>query len=401
VFDRLLAVAAGGDPPTDTEIAQQYAPPWLAEVTTGPALFSEFAPIVGAAVMAYGEESRLNEARLVLELGGDGPLLLLLHGSGCDATAWEGMVPHLRSFRVLAQDLPGHGASPLPRLSVTEAIADAEALLDELSLGDPILVGHSLGGWIALHHAATRDRFRGLVCLDGPTALDFSAMGLEPDHPGFVPDPPEVATDLEALRCPTLITLCAGTSPAEAEWMVPFRQGLSDHIARSPHSIRVEWQPTGHMMCAHAPEADGGRRDAVRARAGGLRAQVRHPPKCQSGAARSEDNLSRQGGGRCCPSKLRALRGPVELGSWNADRTPILFGVGSSALIAAGVPEDPTGEHDEGLVVGAEVAVPTAIWVQGPAECLGEGSGLHVGCLKVDEGPRQRLTCVRISGIGA
>lgn len=305
VFERLLAVAAGGDPPNEVEIAQQYAPSWLAEVPTGPTFFSTLAPIVGATVMAHEELSRLNEARVVLELadgafirfrcaveeaaphritfqlfgsavapvmcadhiaerdgrsvhvrdyGGDGPFLLLWHGSGCDATVWEGMVPYLRSFRILAQDLPGHGGSSLPRLTVADAIADAEALLHELSLGDPILVGHSLGGWTALHYAAARDRCRGLVCLDGPSALDYAAMGLAPDHPGFVPDPPDVASDLEALRCPTLVTLCAGTSPAEAEWMVPFRRGLSDHIARRRGPIRAVWQQAGHMMVLSHPK---------------------------------------------------------------------------------------------------------------------------------------------------
>jgi pimeloyl-ACP methyl ester carboxylesterase len=305
VFERLLAVAAGGDPPNDVEIAQQYAPSWLAEVPTGSAFFSELAPVVGATVSTHEEAPRRNEARFLLALadgsfrrfrcvvedaaphrinfqlfgpavapatsaghvvrrdgrsvhvrdyGGDGPFLLLWHGSGCDATVWEGMVPHLRSFHVLAQDLPGHGASPRPRLTVGDAMADAEAVLDELGLGEPVLVGHSLDGWIALHYAAAHHRCRRLVCLDGPSALDYSAMGLQPGHPGFVPDPPDVATDLGALRCPTLITLCAGTSPAEAEWMVPFRQGLSDHIVRRPGSIRVEWQPTGHMMVLSHPE---------------------------------------------------------------------------------------------------------------------------------------------------
>jgi hypothetical protein len=79
-------------------------------------------------------------------------------------------------------------------------------------------------------------------------------MGLGSDHPGFLPDPPDVATDLDALRCPTLITLCAGTSPVESEWMVAFRQGLSDHIVRGHPSIRVEWQPTGHMMVLTHPK---------------------------------------------------------------------------------------------------------------------------------------------------
>lgn len=79
----------------------------------------------------------------------------------------------------------------------------------------------------------------------------------------------------------------------------------------------------------------------------------------------------------------------------------MFLGVESSALIAAGVTEDPTREHDEGLVVGAEVAVPAASWVQRAAEGFGELSGVLVGRLKVDEGPRERLTRVRICGIGA
>jgi pimeloyl-ACP methyl ester carboxylesterase len=79
-------------------------------------------------------------------------------------------------------------------------------------------------------------------------------MGLEQDHPGFVPDAQDVVADLEALRCPALITLARGTSAAEAERMVPFRRRLSDHITRSPGPIRVEWQPTGHMMVLSHPE---------------------------------------------------------------------------------------------------------------------------------------------------
>ena len=64
------------------------------------------------------------------------------------------MIPHLTSFRVVAQDLPGHGRSSIPRLSVADAIADADAVVTDLGLGDPILAGFSLGGWAALHYAA-------------------------------------------------------------------------------------------------------------------------------------------------------------------------------------------------------------------------------------------------------
>ena len=61
----------------------------------------------------------VNERRLrladmstaVLE-GGDGPPMVLLHGPGEFAAAWLPVLPHLvRTHRVIAPDLPGHGAS--------------------------------------------------------------------------------------------------------------------------------------------------------------------------------------------------------------------------------------------------------------------------------------------------
>jgi pimeloyl-ACP methyl ester carboxylesterase len=305
VLDELLAVARGADPPSEVEISARYSSSWLAEVPIGPGWFSDLAPIAGLTVTAHGETARRDEARVLLELedgtlrrfrcavedlaphqirfqilgpaqppgtvtdrtverdgrsvhlrdhGGSGPLLLLWHGAGCDATVWDGVVPFLRSFRVVALDLPGHGDSPLPRLSCAEATADLDAALDELGMGDPILVGHSLGGWVAVHDAARRPRCRGLVCLDGPSALEFSAMGLKPEHPGFLPDPPNLVDDLEALRCPTRLALCAGASDEQAEWMIPFRQPLADHIDRHAGAADVRWLATDHMMVLTHPE---------------------------------------------------------------------------------------------------------------------------------------------------
>jgi pimeloyl-ACP methyl ester carboxylesterase len=204
---------------------------------------------------SYRERTVRRDARSVhiREYGGDGPLLLLWHGAGGDATIWEALIPSLRSFRVVAQDLPGHGGSPQPRLSVADTVADARAVLDDLGVGQPILVGHSMGGWIALHYAATLP-CKALVCLDGPTNLDYAAMGINRGHPGWMPDPPDVRTDLDSLDCPTLITLCSGASAAQRDWMVPFRVGLSDHLAEHHPEIRVAWQPTGHMNVLSMPQ---------------------------------------------------------------------------------------------------------------------------------------------------
>jgi len=177
--------------------------------------------------------------------------LLLWHGAGVDATTWDALIPHLRSFRVVCQDLPGDGRSPLPHLTVSDVIADGEVVVEDLGLGDPVLA-FSMGGWAALHFAASHP-CRALVCLDGPTNLDYREMGLRADHPGFVPDPPDPRADFASLRCPATVVLCKGPSPEEAEWMVPFRTGLADYLTRTLPQIRVEWLATGHMLILSQP----------------------------------------------------------------------------------------------------------------------------------------------------
>jgi pimeloyl-ACP methyl ester carboxylesterase len=215
--------------------------------------FQLFSPAM--APSAYIDRTVHRDGRSVAlrDFGGDGPLLLLWHGARCDASIWEAMVPHLRSFRVVAQDLPGHGGSSLPRLAVGDTLADTRALLGDLRSDRPIVVGHSMGGWAALHFAATHP-CRALVSLDGPTTLDYAAMGITADHPGYVPDPPDVPADLGSLRCPTMVMLCRGESTIEEEWMVPFRAGLSDHLATKHPAIRVVWQDTGHMVVLSQPK---------------------------------------------------------------------------------------------------------------------------------------------------
>lgn len=77
-----------------------------------------------------------------------------------------------RRSTLVAQDLPGHGRSSIPRLSVGDAIADGGAVVTDLGFGEPILAGFSLGGWAALHYAATPP---------GPRA----GMPRRPDEPGL------------------------------------------------------------------------------------------------------------------------------------------------------------------------------------------------------------------------
>ena len=87
----------------------------------------------------------------VIELGG-GPPLLFVHGlSGCWQN-WLENLPHFaRTHRVIAVDLPGFGASPLPReeISIHGYARFLEGLCDALSIDAAAVVGNSMGGHIA------------------------------------------------------------------------------------------------------------------------------------------------------------------------------------------------------------------------------------------------------------
>lgn len=99
------------------------------------------------------------DGRLVVWQGGAGPDLVFLHGAGDQAGAWSKTAPHLMDrYRVHLLDLPGHGESSPAEgpLKYSTVLAGVEAFLGSLasfhqppSGGTPILVGHSMGAWLA------------------------------------------------------------------------------------------------------------------------------------------------------------------------------------------------------------------------------------------------------------
>src|SRR4051812_6114866 len=79
------------------------------------------------------------------------PGLVLVHGGAAHSGWWDHIAPHLHSHRVVALDLSGHGDSGRRdaydmRLWAREVVAVAE----EAELDRPVVLGHSLGGWVAL-----------------------------------------------------------------------------------------------------------------------------------------------------------------------------------------------------------------------------------------------------------
>lgn len=82
---------------------------------------------------------------------GPGPPLVLIHGAGGNHRQWPQAIRELPGCRVLALDLPGHGASPPPaQRSVGAYARSVLGLLDALGVPSAIAAGHSMGGAIAL-----------------------------------------------------------------------------------------------------------------------------------------------------------------------------------------------------------------------------------------------------------
>jgi pimeloyl-ACP methyl ester carboxylesterase len=87
---------------------------------------------------------------------GSGPPLLLLHGIGNSAQTWAGVIEQLATdYTVLAPDLLGHGDSDKPRgdYSVAGYANGMRDLMSVLDIERATVVGHSLGGGIALQFA--------------------------------------------------------------------------------------------------------------------------------------------------------------------------------------------------------------------------------------------------------
>ncbi|MEY3639984.1 MAG: hypothetical protein RIR68_3117 [Pseudomonadota bacterium] len=88
-----------------------------------------------------------------VQIMGQGPVLLLLHGTGSGSFSWRGLMPLLSShFQVIAPDLPGHvftSRGPEGSLSLQGMSEGLRALLLQLNVTPSVIGGHSAGAAIA------------------------------------------------------------------------------------------------------------------------------------------------------------------------------------------------------------------------------------------------------------
>lgn len=109
---------------------------------------------------------------------GQGPVLLFVHGFPLNGDTWSGQLDAFKAAnRVIAPDLPGFGASEpgADPASMTRYAESLFTLCQHLETGPVVMVGHSMGGYIALAFARAYPLFlRGLVLVSTQAGADES-----------------------------------------------------------------------------------------------------------------------------------------------------------------------------------------------------------------------------------
>jgi pimeloyl-ACP methyl ester carboxylesterase len=161
---------------------------------------------------------------------GDGPPLVLLHGSGPSALLFLPLLERLSGVRAIAVDRPGFGLSDpvdLPRERYREAAVEClDGVLDALGLDETALLGNSMGGTWALWYAlAHTERVRRLVLL-----------GAAPLLPGTRVPPP-----LRVLSTPKVGELLSRMMPSTPKAVVRNMAGMGekDTIVDYPDQIEA------------------------------------------------------------------------------------------------------------------------------------------------------------------
>jgi pimeloyl-ACP methyl ester carboxylesterase len=188
-------------------------------------------------------DGRLVEAgntRLHVTEQGEGPPLLLIHGLSAQLRSFaQEMVDDLaRDYRVIRVDRPGSGYSP-PLPSRSQRLPDQAdaiaALIDALDLDRPWLVGHSLGGSVALYVAERHPDKIGGLALIAPATQPVDKV-------------PQVFRGL--MIPPALVPLVARTLA------VPLGQASRDLVLREvfkPEPVPEHWDVAGGGALALRP----------------------------------------------------------------------------------------------------------------------------------------------------
>lgn len=185
--------------------------------------------------------------RIAYREAGTGEVLLLVHGLGGSSASWREMMPKLaKKYRVIAPDLLGHGQSDKPHCEYSPAVFARllRGLLDTLGIGEVTVVGHSLGGGVAMTFAARHRGYCKRLVL-----LNSGGFG------------PEVTALLRTLSVPgtgiMLPLIAAGRAiwtggPSRLQGLIPSRDDRRVFLQTLRSVVNHRGQAASALACLHA-----------------------------------------------------------------------------------------------------------------------------------------------------
>jgi pimeloyl-ACP methyl ester carboxylesterase len=211
--------------------------------------------------------------RRAFRIAGSGPVILLIHGIGDNSTTWEAVQAKLaQRFTVIAVDLLGHGQSDKPRADYSIA-AYANGMRDLLSVLDVervTVVGHSLGGGVAMQFAYQFPQLverlvlvgAGGVTKDVNVVLRLASLpmgaGMVLGSTGLGHDLPDVLRVLADLPEPMASAAFTRTLRAVVDWRGQMVTMLDRCYLTQSVPVQIIWGtddvvvPVSHARMAHA-----------------------------------------------------------------------------------------------------------------------------------------------------
>ena len=138
-------------------------------------LFDNLLSNLGAPLSEIGFNKKLTRSSdgveiVYYEKGAGNKTLLFIHGYGCNSKYWWAQLQHFsKNYRVISIDIGGHGESGTNRNNYTMANfgADVVAVMNEENIKQSYLIGHSMGGPVALEAAVIlQDRITAIIGVD-------------------------------------------------------------------------------------------------------------------------------------------------------------------------------------------------------------------------------------------
>ena len=190
------------------------------------------------------------------DLGSGPEPIILLHGWACDRTFLQPQFEHLsRLHRVLALDLRGHGESTAPerQYTVAEFAEDVHELSQALHLPPSVVVGHSMGGQVALELSAAYPEDVSAICLIDSVVFPPDSLLAELRRVFSALTGPDY---LEALTSAAESLFMKTDDPARKSVLVEKMRRTSQHVAAASfRSHLLDYDPAAAVASCKAPIA--------------------------------------------------------------------------------------------------------------------------------------------------